>query len=75
MSCGGFTHVRPQFEVASTANDVLVGRIVQVTVQDLFRQRQRSLQPENAFPKIPPSVKTNTTHLSRTIARLSSMRW
>lgn len=36
------TYVRAQFEVADTAGDVLIVRVVQMTVEDLLRQCERT---------------------------------
>ena len=42
---GAYTHVRAELEVASATLDVLMVGVVQVTVDDLFGQRQRPLEP------------------------------
>lgn len=39
------TDVWTQLEVADTTGDVLVMRVVQVPVDDLFGQRERSVEP------------------------------
>lgn len=41
------THVWAELEVADTTRDVLAMRVVKMSVQDLFGERQRSVQPEN----------------------------
>ena len=52
---GGNTHVWSQFEIAATSHDILVDRIVQVTVEDLFRERQGTLQSANVLSNSPKS--------------------
>ena len=42
---GAYTHVRAELEVAGATLDVLMVGVVQVTVDDLFGQRQRPLEP------------------------------
>ena len=39
------TYVRTQLEVARPPDDILVVRVVEMTVHDLFGHRQRPLQP------------------------------
>jgi hypothetical protein len=76
------THIRAQPEIADTAVDVLVVRVVQVTVKDLFGQRERSVQPviieidrSDLSENRRRSMESNRCYLLRTTERLSSMRW
>ena len=73
-----YTHVRAELEVACATLDVLVMGVVEMTVDDLFRQGKGPLKPfSRGGGEIQMVVNGiwGSTYLSRTMARLSSMRW
>ena len=43
------TCVRTKFEVARTSDDVLVVRIVKMTVDNLFRESERAVKPRHFY--------------------------
>ena len=69
------TYVRAKLEVAGAALDVLVVWVIEVTVHNLFGQRQGSLEPCCSVRHARGAGMRGETDLSRTTARLSSMRW
>lgn len=69
------THVRAKLEVARATLDVLVVRVIKVTVDDLFGQGEWPLEPGRGMRKEAKDNGMSKTDLSRTTARLSSMRW
>ncbi len=40
-------YVWPEFQVADAASDVLVVRVVQMAINNLLRERQRTVEPES----------------------------
>lgn len=69
------TYVRAKLEVAGAALDVLVMRVIKVTVDNLFGQGEWPLEPGRGMRKEAKMDDMGKTDLSRTTARLSSMRW
>ena len=63
------THVRAEFEVASTTFDVLVVRVVEVTVNNLFGQGEWTLEPERTMRTGSKMNEVRNRDLSRTTAR------
>ena len=60
------TCVRTKFEVASTSDDVLVVRIVKMTVHNLFGKSERAIKPINFYEHKPNNTEKKR-YLSRTI--------
>ena len=75
------TYVGPKLEVADAASDVLVVGVVQVSVHDLFGQRERSVEPESRRRRCDDEHDgggqswSERTNLLLTTERLSSIRW
>jgi len=39
------TYVRTELEVTNTTDDVLIVRVIEMAIDDLLRERERTLQP------------------------------
>ena len=60
------TCVRTKFEVASPSNDVLVVRIVKMTVDNLFGESERAIKPRHFYEQKSNNMEKKR-YLSRTI--------
>lgn len=47
------TYVRPELEVAGASNDILVMRVVEMSVQNLFGQGQWTVEPRQMISTMP----------------------
>ena len=68
------TCVRPKFEVARTSDDILVVGIVKMTVDNLFGESERTIKSRHFYEHNSNNTEKKR-YLSRTMRRLSSIRW
>jgi hypothetical protein len=67
-------YVRAKLEVTSTADNVLVVRVIEMAIDDLLRECEGTFEPGMGVRNSVSLVQMRKKHLLRTITRLSSIR-